>query len=155
MLLELPLGNSDLLVRLYLRRPDHRATIVCLTSGLAESTEPIALRLTSLRVRRVASCLQLQRRNRVSGAAAEIWLNMRFPSYEKMIVFYCTFLALRAGDPEHDIAECDDYELAEEEERFGGTIIDDEYEHEIKLLEDKDTGAIRLQASILSGRLKR
>lgn len=37
-----------------------------------------------------------------------------------MVMFYCTFLALRSQDGGHPVDRIQDYELAGEEEIFGG-----------------------------------
>ncbi|KAG7001996.1 hypothetical protein G7Y79_00030g065290 [Physcia stellaris] len=90
-----------------------------------------------------------------SGRSVTMWANLRFSSYEYLILFHCTFLALKAEDSENHIRGTVDDELHGEKEYFGGLIIDDYYEHALRVFKDRDSGGIRLQASVRGGDLKR
>lgn len=94
-----------------------------------------------------------------------------------MVIFFCTFLALRSQDSGRPVDDIKDYELDEEEEIFGGQvnpfkrllsqfvcvywlwacsqIIDDGYLHALRIYRDTVSGAVRLQASIHKGEMKR
>ena len=39
-----------------------------------------------------------------------------------MVIFYCTFLALRSQDSGRPVENIEDYELEDEEEIFGGHV---------------------------------
>jgi hypothetical protein len=80
---------------------------------------------------------------------------MKFRSIERMVIFFCTFLALRSQDSGRPVDDIKDYELDEEEEIFGGQIIDDGYLHALRIYRDTVSGAVRLQASIHKGEMKR
>ncbi|KAI4166691.1 MAG: hypothetical protein LQ348_007777, partial [Seirophora lacunosa] len=116
------------------------------------------LPLTSLRVQRHASTLKLLRVDS-TGHAKELWACLRFLCYERLVLFYCAFLALRSEDTGSPIGSFDDHELHGEKSIYAGgngrKIIDDNYEHALRVFKDRDSGGIRLQASVLRGELKR
>lgn len=114
----------------YVREEDHRARIVC-----SASREHYCLPLNLLEiVRHGPSCLQLCRR-RKSGSELIVWANLKFTTIEGtylnwgflitalicivMILFFCTFLALRSQDSGKPVAQIRDFELDQEEELFG------------------------------------
>ncbi|KAI4087149.1 MAG: hypothetical protein LQ344_006991 [Seirophora lacunosa] len=76
-----------------------------------------------------------------------------------LVLFYCAFLALRSEDTGSPIGSFDDHELHGEKSIYAGgngrKIIDDNYEHALRVFKDRDSGGIRLQASVLRGELKR
>ena len=72
-----------------------------------------------------------------------------------MTLFFCTFLALRSQDSGRPISQIDDHELAGEKEIFGGKIVDDHYLHALRVFRDRNSQAIRLQASAMTGELAR
>ncbi|WEW55143.1 hypothetical protein PRK78_000571 [Emydomyces testavorans] len=65
------------------------------------------------------------------------------------------FLALRAQDSSRPITKIVDYELAGEELIFSGQILDDNFLHALRIYQDIETKAVRLQASIHQGELQR
>ncbi|KAL4916282.1 hypothetical protein BDW62DRAFT_186420 [Aspergillus aurantiobrunneus] len=147
-LLELSFGNFR--VRFYLREDDHRARIVC-----SASRKHYCLPLNLLEiVRHGPSCLQLCRR-RKGGSELVVWANLKFSTIEVMVIFYCTFLALRSQDSGRPVSQIRDYELNQEEELFASPIMDDDFLHALRVYRDKFTGAVRLQASVHKGEMKR
>ena len=93
-----------------------------------------------------------------------------------MVLFFCTFLALRAHDCGRPVSDIGDYELVGETELFGGyvylqillppfllnlahnhyrQIVDDNFLHALRIFRDKASKAVRLQASVHRGELKR
>ena len=152
-LLDLSFENR-LDVRLYVRQTDQRARIYCRTLQRNQPRTRSCLPLTLLHIERLSSTLQLYR-PATSSRAAIPWANLRFDSYELMIVFYCTFLALRSEDSVNPIRELRDHELRGEEEIFAGSVYDDNYQHALRIWKDRLSGGIRLQASVLRGELKR
>jgi hypothetical protein len=48
-----------------------------------------------------------------------------------------------------------DYELEREQELFGGKIVDDNFLHALRIYRDTVSGAVRLQASVHKGEMKR
>ncbi|KAL4810290.1 hypothetical protein BDV18DRAFT_55618 [Aspergillus unguis] len=147
-LLELSFGSFR--VFFYLREDDQRARIVC-----NASREHCCLPLNLLEiVRHGPSCLQLCRR-RKGGSGLVVWANLKFSTIEVMVLFYCTFLALRSQDSGRPVSQIRDYELNQEESLFASPIYDGEFLHALRVYRDKVTGAVRLQASIHRGEMKR
>lgn len=88
-----------------------------------------------------------------------------------LTLFYCAFLALRSEDSGNPIGSFDDHEIHGEKSIYAGLvrsssshlvalnacskIIDDNFEHALRVFRDRDSGGIRLQASVLRGELKR
>ena len=89
-----------------------------------------------------------------------------------MVVFFCAFLALRAEDSKMPFERIEDHAIHKETELFAGSvstsqllanskltldrrIVDDHYEHGLRLFQERDTGVIRLQASVQTGEVKR
>ncbi|KAL8959971.1 MAG: hypothetical protein Q9193_003244 [Seirophora villosa] len=157
-ILDLPFEDGDLRVRLYHRNSDQRARIHCRLSRNGRSQRQACLPLTTLRVQRQGSTLKLLRVDS-TGHARELWACLRFLCYERLVLFYCAFLALRSEDSASPIGSLVDYELHGEKSIYAGgngrKIIDDNYQHALRVFKDRDSGGIRLQASALRGELKR
>ncbi|RMZ39780.1 hypothetical protein CA14_000303 [Aspergillus flavus] len=129
-------GDSDLRVYLYVREDDHRARIVCKTFRSPRSSDYHCLPLNMLEIVRVGSCLQLCRRRR-GGQELVLWANLKFSTLEHMVLFFCTFLALRSQDCGRPVDRIRDYELDDEEELFGGPIVDDNFLHALRIYKDR------------------
>lgn len=153
-LLELPFEDGDLLVRLYQRTGDARARMLCRTIRPERYRKEVVLPLVSLVIERSGPFLKFLDVS-VSGRSPKLWACLKFLSYERMVLFYCTCLALRFEDIKTPVKKIPDYELHREKELFAGRIVDDHYEHALRLFKEKDTGVIRLQASVHTGSLKR
>ncbi|KAE8152696.1 hypothetical protein BDV25DRAFT_57505 [Aspergillus avenaceus] len=147
-------GDSDLRVYLYVRDRDHRARIVCRSPRSSRSSNYYCLPLNLLEVVRVGSCLQLCRR-RHKGYELVLWANLKFSTIEHMVMFFCTFLSLRSQDCGRPVDCIRDYELDDEEELFGGPINDDHFPHALRVYRDRASKAVRLQASVHTGEMKR
>lgn len=94
---------------------------------------------------------------------------------EVMVLFYCAFLALRSEDNKTPVNKITDFEVHKEKELFAGSvsttaihildlththplnspIVDDHYQHGLRLFQDRESGVIRLQASVQAGEFKR
>ncbi|KKA21291.1 hypothetical protein T310_4667 [Rasamsonia emersonii CBS 393.64] len=157
--------ESNLSVYFYVREDDHRARIVCKVRHTSRASEYFCLPLNLLEVERVGACLRLCRRRR-SGLELVPWLNLRFYTIEKMVIFFCTFLALRSQDFHKPVQDIRDYELDDEEEMFGGylfmptarvysLILEGRDPHALRVYRDIGSGAVRLQASVYEGERKR
>ncbi|PWY84514.1 hypothetical protein BO94DRAFT_101548 [Aspergillus sclerotioniger CBS 115572] len=145
--------ETDLRVCFYIRDDDHRVRIVC-KSRRSRSSDYYCLPLNLLEIVRVGSCLQICRRRR-GGSELVLWANLKFSTIEQMVIFFCTFLALRSQDSGRPVERIRDYELDEEEELFGGQIVDDDFLHALRVYRDNVSGAVRLQASVHKGEMKR
>ncbi|PYH90859.1 hypothetical protein BO71DRAFT_62961 [Aspergillus ellipticus CBS 707.79] len=154
-MVELGFGSeTNLHVSFYVREEDHRARIVCKSRGTTRASEYFCLPLNLLEIVRVGSCLQICRRRR-GGSELVLWANLKFHTIEKMVIFFGTFLALRSQDSGRPVERIRDYELEEEDEHFGGQIVDDDYLHALRVYRDNVSGAVRLQASVHKGEMKR
>ncbi|RAK84671.1 hypothetical protein BO79DRAFT_248022 [Aspergillus costaricaensis CBS 115574] len=147
-------GDSDLRVCFYLREDDHRVRIVCKSRRTSRTSDYSCLPLNLLEIVRIGSCLQICRRRR-GGSELVLWANLKFSTIEQMVIFFCTFLALRSQDSGRPVERIRDYELDDEEEHFGGQIVDDDFLHALRVYRDNVSGAVRLQASVHKGEMKR
>ncbi|KAI9786643.1 MAG: hypothetical protein M1839_006194 [Geoglossum umbratile] len=139
--------DSDLNVRLVWNSRDNKAKILCTMGGPSgPSTFQSVHPLSALKITRAGACLQLLR-----SGTSHLWANLKFKIYERMILFFCTFTALRAYGPADPMAEPSEFQLDGEIEKYGGKIEDDGYLHALRLFRDADSGAVRLQASVLNG----
>jgi hypothetical protein len=145
----LPFDNN-LVARMSCNRIDGTAKILCITNrpygaGALQSCLPLHL----LTVDRVNSSLHLFR-------AKNLWACLNFSVYEQLVLFYCAFAALRNKGPftASTKRDQDRYDMKGEVQKFGGQIIDDGFEHALRVFRDIDSKAIRLQASVLRGELK-
>lgn len=126
--------DEDVSVYFYVREDDSRARILC-KARRSRRPKFYCLPLNMLEVRRIGPCLQLCRRRR-SGTELVPWLNLHFESIEsmyswsfifvrtnncpEMVLFFCTFIALRSQDGHKRVQDIRDYELEAEKELFGG-----------------------------------
>ncbi|CAL5872503.1 uncharacterized protein PFLUO_LOCUS6767 [Penicillium psychrofluorescens] len=146
--------GNDMRVAFHLRLNDHRARMLCKTPHRNRPNEYSCMPLNLLEIARDGSCLQLCRRRR-QGTELVMWANLGFTNIETLVLFYVTFLALRSQDAGRPVEYIRDYELNEEGEIYGGQIIDDGFPHALRVYQDTVTGAVRLQASVHRGDLKR
>jgi hypothetical protein len=82
--LEVPFEAADVLVRLYWRSDDSRARILFLTKDATGRRTRQCFPLTSLKILRKESCLQLCRVNRRDGQL-DLWARLRFTLYERRL----------------------------------------------------------------------
>ncbi|TQB70427.1 hypothetical protein MPDQ_000455 [Monascus purpureus] len=98
-------------------------------------------------------------RRRRGGQELVLWASLKFNTIERMVLFFCTFIALRAQDSGRPVENIRDYELEMEEELFGGDagrqINDDGFLHALRVYRDAVSGAVRLQSSVHNGEMKR
>lgn len=128
-------------VYFYLREKDHRVRILCKIPHRTRPSEYFCLPLNMLEVVREGSCLQLCRR-RNSGSELVLWATLKFTTIESryqqelrntwkdpltpatgMVVFFCSFLALRSQDAGKPVVDIRDHELEGEQELYGGYVI--------------------------------
>ncbi|MCJ1280284.1 hypothetical protein MMC21_008111, partial [Puttea exsequens] len=151
-LLELPLENGNMIVQLYHRLHDSKARIFIRTLAPGSAVKDCCLPLARSMIERNNSRLVLKRVDK-SGQADEDWAVLQFRSYEKLVLFFCMFIALRAQDCTR-VRPILDYMIQDEEQLFRGIITDDKYRHGLQVFQDKDTKVARLQASVLTGEMK-
>ncbi|KAH7077965.1 hypothetical protein BKA63DRAFT_275736 [Paraphoma chrysanthemicola] len=152
--IELPFEATNVWVRLYWRAEDNRARILYLTHDPSTGRRlRYCFPLTGLKVLRTESCLQLCRVNRKDGQL-DLWARLRFTLYERMVLFYCTAVAMKRQD-ENGIAEGleDAFDPGERME-FSGQITDSRYLHAFRVFKDEDSGCVRFEATARRGPLK-
>lgn len=152
--LELPFEATNVWVRLYWRSTDQRARILFLTLDPSGKRMRHCIPLTGLKILRTESCLQLCRVNRQDGQL-DLWANLRFTLYERMVLFYCTIVAMKCQDRVQKAPGLEDFFAPGEEEEFGGEIQDDTYRHALRIFRDVDSGGVRFEATARRGPLKR
>lgn len=141
-------------VELYVRDPDKRARILCKSPKQNLSGYRFyCLPLNTLLFKRQARTLQLCRRAN-HRTTVELWAILQFSTIERLVVFFCTLIALRAQDAGRPIHNLGDFDLKDEEECFGGLIEDDGYQHALRVFRDTHSKAIRIQASVMTGEMK-
>ncbi|ERF70930.1 hypothetical protein EPUS_06715 [Endocarpon pusillum Z07020] len=155
-ILEIAFGSgSELVARLYYREGDHRARILCKwPSSSNGGSKYSCLPLNVLEFHRAESSLQICTKKRGSSKL-DLWANFVFSTIERLVVFYCTLLSLRGHDSCMPVTNIQDYELVGEAELFAGKIIDDNYLHALRVYRDRYSRAVRLQASVHKGEMKR
>ncbi|KAJ4305343.1 hypothetical protein N0V90_000874 [Kalmusia sp. IMI 367209] len=151
--LELPFEATNVWVRLYWRSDDNRARILFLTLDPSGRRMRYCFPLTGLKVLRTESSLQLCRVNREDGRL-DLWANLRFTLYERMVLFYSTMVAMKRQDDTQTPPGLEDFFQPGEREEFGGEIQDDSYLHAFRIFRDTDSGCVRFEATPRRGPLK-
>ncbi|KAJ4350250.1 Nuclear SAM-dependent mono-and asymmetric methyltransferase [Didymosphaeria variabile] len=111
------------------------------------------LELDKRLVLRTESSLQLCRVNREDGRL-DLWANLRFTLYERMVLFYSTMVAMKRQDNTQAPPGLEDIFQPGEREEFGGEIQDNSYLHAIRIFRDTDSGCVRFEATPRRGPLK-
>jgi hypothetical protein len=157
--LTLPFDQGRVLLQLYWRPHDSRARVFIETKDRAGRPRHFCTPLKSLKIIRDRSILQLCQVRR-NGNRYVLWARLRFMLYERMVLFYCTFVAMKHQDPRpfSTLELLDNFELAEgynaERELFGGCIRHGDLQHALRLFEDPGSGVIRIEACALRGPMK-
>lgn len=144
-------------VQILFRPTDSRARILFIAKDAYRRERYYCLPLTNLKVIRRSSSLQLCRTTR--DGRYSLWARLNFYLYERMVLFYCTFVAMKRQDsrpvPREDLL--DDFELCQsdgETLEFGGKIRDGELRHALRLYKDRGSGVSRIEATALRGPMK-
>ncbi|RMD40095.1 hypothetical protein DV735_g5035, partial [Chaetothyriales sp. CBS 134920] len=139
----------------YLRGRDYSTKIACEWPRDRHGNQESCLSLCDLHVKRSGSALYLCRP--VAGYSNNtVWAQFICPTFEWLVVFHLTFLALRSQDQRQQPAFPDlfDRELKGETRCFAGVITDNGCHHALRLYRDRSTGVIRLEAAVLKGSMK-
>ncbi|KAK7612373.1 hypothetical protein JOL62DRAFT_591419 [Phyllosticta paracitricarpa] len=152
---EHPFEASEVFVRLYWRESDNRARILFLTKDPSGARHRYCFPLTALKIMRVGASLQFCRVNKNDGGL-DLWAVLRFASSERMVLFYCTCVALKYQDPvEFDLGQDDFFAPPGEEQLFGGEIKDDGLLHALRIFRDTNSGSVRFEVTTRHGRSKK
>ncbi|KAI1494382.1 hypothetical protein F5X96DRAFT_676516 [Biscogniauxia mediterranea] len=98
------------------------------------------------------SVLGLYRWSR-SESRPKPWVSLAFITWEEMVLFYCTFLVLKARSPRTIDVHPDEYALRKEKRLFQAQIKDAGFHHCLMVFEDEITGGRRLHAAAWEGEL--
>ena len=108
--------------------------------------------LTRLRAFRDGSILELCMASSSDDHNFWTWATLKFINHERMVLFYSTFVALKRQDPAGlPTVLIEDPCDMEEEALFSGTIRDREMFHVLRLLQDRGSGVLRLEARSCRG----
>ncbi|KAH9872050.1 hypothetical protein J1614_006310 [Plenodomus biglobosus] len=151
--LELPFEATNVWVRLYWRADDNRARLLFLTMDPSGRRMRQCIPVTGLKVLRTESCLQLCRVNRKDGQL-DLWARLRFTLYERMVLFYCTVVAMKRQDQNGIPGGLDDFFQPGEKMEFSGETIDARYLHAFRIFRDEDSGCVRFEVTARRGPLK-
>jgi len=102
---------------------------------------------------REGSALQLKRWSR-SEQCSKLWAALYFLTWEEMVLFYCTFVALKARNRLTVQIHPEEFKLRREKRLFQAQIVDDGYKHSLIVYEDLQTHGIRLHAAVWEGELR-
>ncbi|KAI9803010.1 MAG: hypothetical protein M1825_002243 [Sarcosagium campestre] len=142
-------------VHVYYNPLEHRARILCLSNRKravyqARSWSELSL----LHISRAECCLHLSHARRTSRTRV-LWATLRFSSYERLVLFFCTCAALRSQAPPDVPFSSEEYKIQGETELHVCKIEDDNFQHVLRIFKDKDSGGVRLEAAVLRGEMKR
>lgn len=102
---------------------------------------------------REGSALQLKRWSR-SEQCSKLWAAFYFITWEEMVLFYCTFVALKARNMLTVQIHPSEFQIQREKRLFQAQIVDDGYKHSLVVYEDQQTHGVRLHAAVWDGELK-
>lgn len=107
-----------------------------------------------LGISRERSSLVLRRWSRSQKRPVH-WAILYFLTWEEMVLFYCSFISLKARSPQTLKQKPDEFQLRSETLLFQARILDDGYDHFLIVYEDKYTKGWRLHAAVWNGELQR
>ncbi|KAI1503751.1 hypothetical protein F5X99DRAFT_89089 [Biscogniauxia marginata] len=107
-----------------------------------------------LRIKRESSSVLGLTRWSQSENRAKPWASLAFLTWEEMVLFYCTFLGLKARSLRTLQMHPDEYTLRKEKRLFQAQVKDDGFHHCLMVYEDQISGGRRLHAAVWDGELR-
>ncbi|KAK4155354.1 hypothetical protein C8A00DRAFT_13575 [Chaetomidium leptoderma] len=104
-------------------------------------------------IEREGSALQLKRWSR-SEQCSKLWVALYFLTWEEMVLFYCTFLALKARNLLTVQIHPNEFMLCREKRLFQAQIVDDGFKHSLIVYQDMQSRGLRLHAAVWEGELR-
>ena len=104
-------------------------------------------------IKRNRSAIELRRWSHHEGTA-KLWAKLYFVTWEEMVLFFCTFVSLKARNKMTLQISPHEYKLQGEKLIFQAQIIDDGYKHSLVVYQDKETQGTRLHAAVWEGELR-
>ncbi|KAJ0121751.1 hypothetical protein J7T55_008918 [Diaporthe amygdali] len=84
----------------------------------------------------------------------KLWAVLGFITWEELVLFHCTFIALKARNNLTVSMDPREYKFYDEKRLFQAQIIDDDYQHSLIVYEDTRTRGMRLHAAVWDGELR-
>ncbi|KAK4893804.1 hypothetical protein LTR27_007829 [Elasticomyces elasticus] len=154
--LQQPFDGDRLWLRIYWRPEDNRARMLVMTKASDGRDQYYCVVLSSLKIIREQSCLKLCRAR--PDGVYDLWTKLNFAIYERMVLFYCTFVAMKRQDeravPHPALADSLELKTPDrrgERELFAGVIKHGDMRHALRLFRDRASGGVRLEASAKRG----
>ncbi|KAH8788459.1 hypothetical protein F5883DRAFT_5748 [Diaporthe sp. PMI_573] len=104
-------------------------------------------------VHQVGNTLRLKRWSH-SLHGPKLWAVLSFVTWEELVLFHCTFIALKARNNLTVNMDPREYKFPNEKRLFQAQIIDDDYQHSLVVYEDTRTRGMRLHAAVWDGELR-
>ncbi|KAI3397485.1 hypothetical protein diail_10697 [Diaporthe ilicicola] len=104
-------------------------------------------------VHQVGNSLRLKRWSH-SIQGPKLWAVLSFITWEELVLFHCTFIALKARNNLTVNMDPQEYKFHNEKRLFQAQIIDDGYQHSLIVYEDIKTQGMRLHAAVWDGELR-
>ncbi|KAK7701101.1 hypothetical protein SLS64_010432 [Diaporthe eres] len=104
-------------------------------------------------VHQVGNSLRLKRWSH-SIQGPKLWAVLSFVTWEELVLFHCTFIALKARNNLTVSMDPREYKFPNEKRLFQAQIIDDDYQHSLIVYEDTRTQGMRLHAAVWDGELR-
>ncbi|CCD50465.1 hypothetical protein BofuT4_P091520.1 [Botrytis cinerea T4] len=76
-------------------------------------------------------------------------------TWQRLVLFHCSFVALKARSQLTNLIPRDDYIIAGEVKIFQGQIVDDGFHHSLFVYENQQTHTLRLHAAVANGELRK
>ncbi|KAH9886851.1 hypothetical protein F4778DRAFT_786568 [Xylariomycetidae sp. FL2044] len=144
-------NNDNLSVTIFLQNRDN-IPFLMIRSNQADRTWITVHGAHELRIARThQSELSLTRWSQ-SEDRRKTWASLSFLTWEEMVLFYCTFVALKVRSPHTLNVHPGEFELRREEQLFQAHIRDAGNHHQLKVYQDMITKGIRLHAMIRDGK---
>ncbi|ATZ55249.1 hypothetical protein BCIN_11g05250 [Botrytis cinerea B05.10] len=84
-----------------------------------------------------------------------VWMALFFKTWQRLVLFHCSFVALKARSQLTNLIPRDDYIIAGEVKIFQGQIVDDGFHHSLFVYENQQTHTLRLHAAVANGELRK
>ncbi|KAG8165168.1 hypothetical protein KVR01_005443 [Diaporthe batatas] len=104
-------------------------------------------------VEQAGSTLRLKRWSH-SIQGPKLWAVLSFVTWEELVLFHCTFIALKARNNLTVSMDPREYRFPNETRLFQAQIIDDDYQHSLVVYKDDRTRGMRLHAAVWDGELR-
>ena len=140
--------DSNSTITFYHRPQDQRARMLFSSTTTHGREKLHSVPLTSLTAVRDRSVIKLFRLSSHDIRTYKPWAELKFIHYERMVLFFSMFVALKRQDSHETPTQLidDPAEKQGEDEHYGGVVCDNHKRHALRLLQCPGSGALRLEA---------